>query len=204
MRIALLAAVAGKIGSDFPDVAASQEPEKDDFIQEVPITQGGPKAIRQGILPLEQGIVIDHICKDEDPALIWSYFDTIRNVMGFSDCGYLGVVRSRSDGGHKGIISLPGHQEPSERQVKMLAAVTPGCTLNIIDDGRVTKKYRLQMPPRIYGFDEISCKNEACISHPLHAENVPAEFYRRGKSTFICKYCEKPHSFKDIWREGKF
>jgi hypothetical protein len=41
-----------------------------------------------------------------------------------------------------------------EHDLKKLAAIAPGCTLNLVRDHRVVKKYRLSMPPRIYGFDE--------------------------------------------------
>jgi aspartate carbamoyltransferase len=55
------------------------------------------------------------------------------------------------------------------------------------------------MPPRIYGFNEISCKNEHCISYPANNEGVPPEFIRKGETTFVCKYCEREHKFREIW-----
>ncbi|MDX9827881.1 MAG: hypothetical protein RBT73_09060 [Spirochaetia bacterium] len=55
------------------------------------------------------------------------------------------------------------------------------------------------MPPRIYGFDEISCKNENCISNPKHNEGLPTEFLRKSGSTFVCRFCEKEHNFREIW-----
>jgi aspartate carbamoyltransferase len=61
------------------------------------------------------------------------------------------------------------------------------------------------MPPRIYGFDEISCKNENCISSPKNLEGVTTEFLRKSEvgspegAKFICRYCEREHAFRDIW-----
>jgi aspartate carbamoyltransferase len=55
------------------------------------------------------------------------------------------------------------------------------------------------MPPRIYNFEEISCKNPDCISHPEHHENAMTVFYRSGDNTFSCRYCERPHAFREIW-----
>lgn len=55
------------------------------------------------------------------------------------------------------------------------------------------------MPPRIYNFDEISCKNESCISNPKNFEGVRKDFYRAGDTTFVCRYCERPHNFNEIW-----
>lgn len=77
--------------------------------------------------------------------------------------------------------------------------MAPGCTLNLIKDSRVMKKYRLAMPPRIYNFEQISCKNEACVSHPSHQEGVEPVFYRSGERAFVCRYCDREHEFGEIW-----
>jgi aspartate carbamoyltransferase len=104
---------------------------------------------------------------------------------------------------YKGIIFRPGAQELTRKELKRLAAVSPGCTLNIIKEGKVEKKYRMQMPPRIYNFDDLSCTNESCISHPAQSEGVPAMFYRTADNRFACAYCGKSHSFKEIWKSRK-
>jgi len=83
--------------------------------------------------------------------------------------------------------------------LKMLAAIAPGCTLNMVKNSRVTKKYRLHMPPRIYNIEAISCKNENCISFPNHFEQVRQEFYRSETGKFVCRFCERPHNFGEIW-----
>ncbi|MDC7241088.1 MAG: bifunctional aspartate carbamoyltransferase catalytic subunit/aspartate carbamoyltransferase regulatory subunit, partial [Spirochaetales bacterium] len=77
--------------------------------------------------------------------------------------------------------------------------IAPGCTLNIIRDASVHEKFRLHMPPKIYNFEEISCKNENCISHPEKHQHVKTHFNRSSDSKFVCKYCEKSHSFEEIW-----
>jgi aspartate carbamoyltransferase len=100
----------------------------------------------------------------------------------------------------QGIIFRPGARELTRKELKRLAAVAPGCTLNIIKDGEVAAKYRTHMPPRIYNFDDLSCTNEACISHPSQSEGVPALFYRTADNRFACAYCGKSHSFKEIWK----
>jgi aspartate carbamoyltransferase len=60
-------------------------------------------------------------------------------------------------------------------------------------------KYRTHLPPRIYNFDDLSCNNEACISHPSHAEGVPARFERTRDNRYACAYCGAVHTFKEIW-----
>jgi aspartate carbamoyltransferase len=99
----------------------------------------------------------------------------------------------------KGIIFRPEYSEPKVKKLKQIAALAPGCTVNIIKEKKVVKKLKLNMPPRIYNFPNICCKNSDCISHSSQGENVPAEFYRIADDKFKCKYCEKTHSFKAIW-----
>ncbi len=89
-----------------------------------------------------------------------------------------GVYHSDEEGLFKGIISLPDILSFDEKQIKVLGAIAPGCTLNIIKDRHVYKKYRLHIPPRVYNFDEISCKNENCVSYPSCFEHVMPEFKR--------------------------
>jgi aspartate carbamoyltransferase len=148
---------------------------------------------------VEDGIVIDHIGRGADIAAIWDHIDKIRHIMRLNCRSSHGVYHSSSDTIYKGIISLPDILEFNERQIKMLAAITPGCTLNIIKHGKIEKKYRLHMPPRIYNFEEISCKNENCISNPKNFEGVRKEFYRSENTAFVCRYCERPHKFGEIW-----
>jgi len=84
-------------------------------------------------------------------------------------------------------------------QMKKLAAIAPESTLNIIKNSVVQNKFRIHMPPRIYDFQEISCKNPNCISHPNHHEKALTEFRKTSDNKFICKYCDKVHTFKEIW-----
>merc|ERR1712137_1436538 len=93
--------------------------------------------------------------------------------------------------------------------------MAPGSTLNVIVDGHINKKFQLEVPPRIYNFPDISCKNTACISHPSNMQHeVSAYFIRvdslvkgdssdhkelRSQASFACKYCEQVHSFAQIW-----
>ena len=57
------------------------------------------------------------------------------------------------------------------------------------------------MPPRIYNFDDLLCKNEACITNPVNSENVPCKFVRTADDHFACAYCGKFYTFKEIWEK---
>ena len=204
IRIVLLSLIAGKIGEDFEPEKSVKEESKDDeeFLQEVEIARGEkPKQYAEGVNPISDGIVIDHICRGDSEREIREHMARIISVLRLYGKGGEWVSGSHvSEGKLKGIIFRPGLSGFDEKQMKQLAAIAPGCTLNIVHNRQVVKKLRLHMPPKIYNFDTISCSNEACISHPDNGESVPAEFYRITGDIFICKYCEKPHTFKEIWK----
>ena len=111
-----------------------------------------------------------------------------------------GVYHTNS-GAFKGIVSVPDLLSIEEKELKRLGAVSPGCTLNLVEGSRVVRKYRLGMPPRIYNYDDIACRNENCVSHPSHQEHVDTSFVRKsGTNTFVCRWCEKEHDYSEIWR----
>ena len=163
-----------------------------------------------GIKPVEDGLVIDHISSGEPIEHIWGHLDAIRRMLKLNVRGGHGVFHN-NEGAFKGIISLPDVTSFGARDLKKLAAIAPGCTLNLVHEHRVVKKYRLSMPPRIYGFDEISCKNDLCISAPSSLEGATTEFLRKGalddpggplvgdRAKFVCRYCEREHAFREIW-----
>jgi aspartate carbamoyltransferase len=160
------------------------------------------KTLKEGINPLANGVVIDRFCRGESKEDIWDYlFKTIK-IMGFSRYrGHIGVGESKKERGvYKGLIFLPEIKELSASDTRRLAAVTAGCTVNIIKDNTVVRKLRLMSPPRIYKIKDTGCSNEDCISFHTHCEHVPPEFIRKYNSTLECYYCGTPHKFKDIWK----
>jgi len=203
-RIALMGMVSGLLGGDFSGDQASPETFVDDFVREAPVVLREKPEVKVGIRPVDEGIVIDHISSGEPVAEIWDHIDAVRRMLKLNLRSSHGVFHN-GRGSFKGIISLPEITSFGERDLKKLAAIAPGCTLNLVRGSRVVKKYRLDMPPRIYGFEEISCKNENCVSHPSHLEGVTPEFRRKGPpggesgTTFVCRYCEREHRFREIW-----
>ncbi|MDT4762339.1 bifunctional aspartate carbamoyltransferase catalytic subunit/aspartate carbamoyltransferase regulatory subunit [Sphaerochaeta sp. PS] len=204
VRIILLALIGGKIGSCFVPKEIPVEESRAEYIFEVDLTQREPKdkVVSEGVQPIHNGLVIDHICRGDTPSEIRDHMRLISSVLGLDEAkGGEWVSRGHSDSNsYKGIIFRPDATELTRKKLKRLAAVAPGCTLNIIRDGKVEKKYRMEMPPRIYNFDDLSCTNDACISHPSQSEGVPAHFSRTKENLFACAYCGKTHSFKEIWK----
>ena len=83
-------------------------------------------------------------------------------------------------------------------EIRKLAAIAPGCTLNFIIDKVVATKLRLSMPPKLYNFSTLSCKNTHCISFLSHHEQVPASFVREENNIFSCIYCGKHHKYGEV------
>lgn len=204
-RIILLGLIAGQIGDDYQPVKSDWvDLNAEEYIVKVDLVQhekhtADKKNYSEGVRPIQNGLVIDHICKGDTPNEIREHMRLISKVIGLdSDRGGEWISQG-ADGKFKGIIFRPGNWELTRKDLKRLAAVAPNCTLNIIKDGKVDAKYRTHMPPRIYNFGDLSCSNDACISHPSQGEGVPAMFYRTQDGHFVCAYCGKFHNFKEIW-----
>jgi len=202
IRIVLLGLTSGKIGDDFHGGEKVIKSLDESFVEEVPIDISRPvKKYTEGVNPISRGIVIDHICRGEGKKEIRDHIVRIIEVMQLFGKGGEWITASRDNpDATKGIIFRPDREALTESQINKLAAIAPGSTLNIISGSRVVKKIRLNMPPRVYNLDSVSCKNESCISHPSHGENISAEFFKISENTFTCRYCEKVHTFKEIWK----
>ncbi|MFA7642235.1 MAG: bifunctional aspartate carbamoyltransferase catalytic subunit/aspartate carbamoyltransferase regulatory subunit [Sphaerochaetaceae bacterium] len=206
VRIVLLSLIAGKIGNDFAgDEKRTSRNDEEYIIAAEPSSHTAAtkeESVSEGVRPIRDGLVIDHICRGDRPADIRRHMAMIIRVMGLDDGkGGEWISTSKKDEGvFKGIIFRPGARTLTRKDLKRLAAVAAGCTLNLIEGGRVVQKYRTHLPPRIYNFDDLSCNNEACISHPSHGEGVPARFERTADNRYACAYCGTVHTFKEIWK----
>ena len=199
-RIVLLALVSGRIGDDFEKGEEKKEKSEEEWIVPVKAVEKKDRVVSEGVNPIKNGIVIDHICKGESPEEIRRHMILIRRVMNLDTFKGGEWVSQSSDGKYKGIIFRIGSFELSHKEIKRLAACAPGCTLNIIQDGKVKEKFRTHMPPRIYNFDDLMCTNEACISNEAQNENVGSMFYRTQDGRYVCSYCGRVHTFKEIFK----
>ena len=203
-RIILLALIGGKIGQDFEPTDVNEEVKvHKEYITKVENLEVKDRKISEGVNPIQNGIVIDHICKGQSPKDIRFHMSLINNVLKLNEAKGGEWISSTSNGLYKGIIFRPGEYTMDQKDLKRLAAVAPGATLNIIKDGKIEAKYRTQLPPRIYNFDDMQCKNPACISHPDHSEGCTLEFVKRDDEYFTCIYCNTVHSYKEIFKNIK-
>jgi aspartate carbamoyltransferase len=199
IRIVLLALVAGRLGEDYTGPVGPAVPEEYPFTEEVAPDRSGPKRYSEGVRPISDGIVIDHICRGDDPAEIRRHIATLLSVVGLHGRGGEWVSTGR-DGRAKGIIFRPDVADLRDRHISMLAAIVPGATVNVISGGAVRRKIRLSSPRRIFGIPALRCRNEACITASEHGEQILPSFLRTGPDRYACEYCSHDHGFKEIWK----
>eukprot|EP00754_Rhynchopus_humris_P009060 Rhum_TRINITY_DN13925_c2_g1::Rhum_TRINITY_DN13925_c2_g1_i2::g.65587::m.65587 len=114
----------------------------------------------------EACVVFDHIARGATRAECWRTVEAVREVMEWRRrTGSQGVYESK--GLAKGVISLPAMAaaDLDAEGLKKLAALAPGCTVNVVEGRRVVAKYRLRTPSRIFNIPSVQCKNEKCVSH---------------------------------------
>jgi aspartate carbamoyltransferase len=156
-RIIEIAMLGGKLGNDFVGEQMKTDEKTEEFVIEVEPRVSKKQDYKIGIIPIKKGIVIDHIGKGDEIDTIWEHINNIRKVLNLNVISSHGVFRSEKDKKAKGIIAIPDKTEFDTTNMKKMAAIAPGCTLNRINDERVTNKYRIYIPPKIYNFREISC-----------------------------------------------
>ncbi|MBW2998362.1 aspartate carbamoyltransferase regulatory subunit, partial [Candidatus Woesearchaeota archaeon] len=203
IRTALSGALAGVpyICDDFDGEVLEKKVYHDDFVQQIACDDKGPKEYKQGVKPIENGVVIDHIARGSSAEEIKYHISEIEKILELDGVGGSWVAKSKKDPDtHKGLIFLPGYEGLTEKQKKRLAARSPNCRVNVIENNQVKEKLLLHMPEQIYNFKQLDCKNDACISHSANGEPMSAHFYKKN-GDFECKYCETPHHFKEVWKK---
>lgn len=200
VRIILLWALANvsAIVDDFEGETVQLEEYPDDFVQPVEVDPDRiSKNYSEWVNPLKNGISIDHISKWSDIPVIKKQLQKIVSILGLYS-KWWERVSQWSNGEYKWIIFRPD-VDITTKQIRKLAAVAPWCTLNRIQNQKVSGKLRLTMPPKLYDFEHMSCKNTWCISHKSHNEHVPAEFIRNIDKLFVCEYCGVTHEYGEVW-----
>lgn len=131
---------------------------------------------------IEHGTVIDHIL----PGMALD----VLSMLGLSlDRSMSILINSHSKkGGKKDILKIED-MELSAEAASRLALVSPHATVNIIVDGKVTKKFNAEAPSIVRGV--LTCSNPNCISN----QNEPVESeFRLGQDDghrYVCVYCER-------------
>eukprot|EP00929_Paragymnodinium_shiwhaense_P112588 TRINITY_DN80840_c0_g1_i1.p1 TRINITY_DN80840_c0_g1~~TRINITY_DN80840_c0_g1_i1.p1 ORF type:complete len:622 (-),score=159.03 TRINITY_DN80840_c0_g1_i1:155-1927(-) len=184
-----------------------------DFIAQVDVPKGGKEEDHlHGLAPIVTGVVVDRLGVGASVDKIWSLMYKVKSVLGMQLIGGMAVYTVKEDGVdvQAGVISIPNldMEALGRSSMKKLAAIAPSSTLAVINQGTISMKFELHVPPRIYNFPDISCKNEGCISNPSNMQHEVRAYFLRVKSNdktqkdpwlFSCKYCERVHTFAEVW-----
>lgn len=164
-----------------------------------------------GLMPISNGIVIENLAAGQSIEQVWNLMYMVRSILDLHHVGGQGVRLSEEfPGKGSGFIAVPDIDinDWDRQPLKRLAAMAPGSTLRVVKEGLVDREFSLQVPPRVYNFKDITCKNTACVSHPQNLQHEVFAFFMRSRGSesdgpdkvaFACKYCETQHSFWEIW-----
>ncbi len=93
--------------------------------------------------------------------------------------------------GKKDIVKLE-NKMVSEDVANMIALISPGASINIVENSKVAKKYVVSVPDTLRGMG--TCPNPNCITNK---ENCEKQFQKEG-NRFRCHYCERLVSAEEL------
>ena len=129
---------------------------------------------------ISNGIVIDHISAGKAMYLY--------NILGLDqlDCSVAllkNVVSSKL--GRKDIIKI---DRILDLDWDVIGYVDPGITVNIIKDGKLVEKRKIELPERLVGIKK--CTNPRCITTTEQGITHIFKLTDREKRIYRCIYCE--------------
>ncbi len=128
---------------------------------------------------LQKGIVIDHIKPGKSM--------TIYNLLELDKADFVVAIiqNAKSRHGKKDLLKI---ENVIDVDLTVLGAIDPNITINIIENGEITKKTKLTLPKQVSNV--IECHNPRCITsveadlvHTFKLTNEETGLYR-------CIYCE--------------
>ena len=141
--------------------------------------------MRLNINTIKKGVVIDHI-KAGHGIDIFNYLGLDK-----ADFTVALIINAHSTKlGTKDIIKI---ENEIHIDFAILGLIDPNVTVNIINDGTICTKMKLELPTMVE--DAIKCKNPRCVTsvengipHIFHLINPETREYR-------CEYCDEIVSF---------
>ncbi len=129
---------------------------------------------------IEKGTVVDHIKAGNGLKV----FTMLGAAGGYSERAALVMNVPSKRLGKKDIVKIEG-KTVSDEAASMIALLSPGASINIIENSKVSKKYVVSVPEKLKGAG--TCPNPNCITNK---EECVKEFNKEGEK-FRCHYCER-------------
>jgi len=139
---------------------------------------------------IENGTVIDHI--EAGRAL------DVLDVLGGPNENVVVLavnVYSKKLGGNKDILKME-NVYLDEKKLNLVSLIAPRATVNIIRNGKVTEKRKVELPREVVGV--LKCLNPKCITNK---EREPVESRFRVEEEplrLVCVYCNKEFEGKTL------
>ncbi|MGN1450806.1 MAG: aspartate carbamoyltransferase regulatory subunit [Eubacteriales bacterium] len=129
---------------------------------------------------IENGIVLDHITAGRGME--------IYEVLGLGQLDCLVALIKNADSvkmGKKDILKI---NEVLDLDLDIIGYIDPGITVNIIKNGTLAKRVRLELPEQVKGV--IRCKNPRCITSVEQELEHVFRLTDREKRVYRCIYCD--------------
>lgn len=137
---------------------------------------------------IKDGIVLDHIKAGRGMKI----YDTLK--LGEVDCTVALIVNADSEKmGKKDIIKISGL---IDIDLHILGFIDPGVTVNIINDGKVVKREKIDLPERISGV--LKCKNPRCITTVEQELQHVFKLCDEDHKVYRCIYCETKAELESV------
>jgi len=184
-RLVELALALGLMGDDFAGEVWQPPVVDESFIEERPITEKAPRT-DVSILPIRKsGVVVDHMRPYAEEVLVG-----LLGIRERRDVYRAATVTPRNRPGVvKGMLMIENRSLTGD-ELRAVAAISPGCTVNFIEGAKVRRKLRMRMPPVISGIPGMICPNRGCITRPEQLEAVPPVMLSDGSGRVRCRYCD--------------
>lgn len=130
---------------------------------------------------IQNGIVIDHITAGRGMRI----YELLRLDTLDASVAIIKNAVSRRSNSKKDIIKI---DSDIAINFDVLGFVDPGVTVNIIRNGALVEKRRIDMPERLTNV--IKCKNPRCITSTERAIDHVFKLSDRKNKVYRCVYCE--------------
>lgn len=142
------------------------------------------------VAAIRNGTVIDHITVGQALRII-----RLLHLARHQKLVTLGLNLPSKTMTYKDLIKVE-ERELTPDEANQVAILSPKCTINIIQDYQVSKKFQVVIPPELTGV--FACPNPKCISNH---EKVVSSFFVTHRHQYLsmqCKFCRKSFLQNDI------
>ncbi|HEY3356586.1 MAG TPA: aspartate carbamoyltransferase [Polyangia bacterium] len=189
-RLVEMALSLGLLGEDFAGQVYAPPPADRGFSAERSVEGSKERSGPVDIRPIDNGTVIDHV--EGDPYVV----EKVSRLLALRERGdifRMGVVEPlKRPETRKGVLMVKDRFLGDE-ELRLVATLAPGCTVNDIQAGRVVRKRDLFLPGLVEGLPEMQCTNHRCITRREYHEHVAPKASRLGTGAGAkivkCFYC---------------